>query len=348
MLKLKAEIKPGYTQERQCLADIIPLSAPFTMFVSPTQVCNFRCFYCTHGKTDEEKKSMNFCQKHMDFKLFEKIAEDSKKFDGKIKRVLFTGLGEPLANPRLPEMIKMMRENNIAGGYEIVTNAYLLTHEMTDRLLDAGLTFLRISIQGLTAKKYKEISGVDIDFERLLDNIKYFYESKGKCRLYIKIMDTCFEEDETEQDFYNMFGSMCDDIYIEHLVKAQPSMMDSYDKNVNSNQTFYGDKSEYRDVCPYAFYSLQIDVNGDTFPCPPLGFPEEFSLGNVNYESVYDIWHSDNLYRLQMELLNNGRKNIKYCNNCENYLCFTPKEDNLDDKREKIAERLRENHKCQK
>ncbi|MCR4925397.1 MAG: radical SAM protein [Clostridiales bacterium] len=344
---MKAEIAPGYTQKRQRLADVLPLDAPFTLFVSPTQVCNFKCFYCTQCKSKEEKEKIGFKTKHLEFEVFKKIADDSTKFNGKIKRVLFTGLGEPLANPRLPEMIKYMKQLNIAQGYEIITNAYLLSHEMTDALLDAGLTFLRISIQGLTEKKYKEVAGVDIDYSKLIDNISYFYSKKGNCRLYIKIMDACFDEGESQEDFFKMFGDICDDIYIEHLIKAQPSMMDKYEKNVESVQTFYGDKAEAREVCPYAFYSLQIDAEGNTFPCPPLGFPEEFSFGNVKKENVFDIWNS-NILNLQLSLLKEGRKAIKYCANCENYLCFTPKEDNLDNDRESLIKRFEEKRKCQK
>lgn len=345
---MNAQIKPGYTKERQRLADILPLDAPFTLFVSPTHACNFRCFYCTHSKSNEELKKNNFYNGHLDYDLFLKITEDAKKFNGKIKRVLFTGLGEPLMNPKLPDMIAHMKECSIAGGYEIVTNASLLTHEMSDKLLSAGLTFLRISIQGLTAKKYKEITGVDIDFDELIENIRYFYEHKGSCRLYIKIMDTCFGENETEQDFYDMFGGICDDIFIEHLVKAQPSMMDDYNESIESVKTFYGDKSEERAVCPYAFYTLQIDSQGNTFPCPPLGFSEDFSLGNVKKQSVYDIWNSEKLYDLQMNLLKYGRASVKVCRECENYLCFTPKEDNLDNDGDILIKRFEERKKCLK
>lgn len=345
---MKAKIKGGYDHKRQKLSELVPLDAPFTLFVSPTQVCNFKCFYCTHSKNEEELKKIEFKRHHMSEEMFKKIADDAIQFKGSLKRVLFTGLGEPLANPHLPEMIKYMKDRNIAQGYEIITNAYLLSHEMTDKLIDAGLTFLRISIQGLTEKKYKEISGVDISYKRLLDNIKYFYEKKGNCKLYIKIMDACFDEDESEKDFYDVFGDMCDSIYIEHLVKAQPSMMDDYSEKVESVRTFYGDTSQYRDVCPYAFYSLQIDVDGNTFPCPPLGFPEDFSLGNVMEENVYDIWRSEKLYNMQLSMLKKGRCSINYCENCENYLCFTPDEDNLDNDREVIIKRIEDKIKCQK
>jgi len=339
---MKAKVEPGYDNNRQKLADIVPLEAPFTMFISPTQVCNFKCFYCTHGLSREAKEKIKFKQTHMGEKLFESVLEQAQEFEGKIKRVVFTGLGEPLANPKIADMIKRLSDAKVAGGYEIITNGYLLTHEMSDRLLTAGLTFLRVSLQGLTAKRYEETAGVVIDYGRLVDNIRYFYERKGNCKLYVKIMDECFDEGETEEDFYKIFGDICDTIYIEHLVNAQPSMDGQYGDKLNEGMTFYGDRAEEREVCPYMFYSLQIDAVGNVFPCPPLGLPEEFSLGNLSDITLKAIWSSEKLYRLYLLQLTGHKKEIPVCFHCENYKCFTPKEDNLDNDKEAILKRLEE------
>lgn len=339
---MKAKIEPGYDDKRQKLADIVPLEAPFTLFISPTQTCNFKCFYCTQGLSKEEKQKLNFKQVHMSDWLFKQVLWQAQEFQGKIKRVVFTGLGEPLANPQIVDMVKGLSDEKVAGGYEIITNGYLLSHDMTDKLLAAGLTFLRVSIQGLTSKQYKKITGVAIDYERLLDNLRYFYERKGNCKLYIKIMDECLEKDETKENFYEIFGDICDKIYIEHLVNAQPSMNGNYGVQLNDGMTFYGDKSEEREVCPYMFYSLQVDAVGNTFPCPPLGLPEEFSLANISDTSLKEIWHSEKLYELYYLQLSRRKKEIPVCFYCENYKCFTPKEDNLDNDREAIIKRLEE------
>lgn len=339
---MKAKIEPGYDNKRQKLADVVPLDAPFTMFIASTQMCNFKCFYCTQHLSREEKDAINFRQVHMSDAIFEQVLEQAKEFQGKIKRIVFTGLGEPLANAKIPNMIEALSNAGVAGGYEIITNGYLLTHEMTDQLLAAGLTFLRVSIQGLTAKRYQETTGIAIDYDRLLDNIAYFYERKGNCRLYVKIMDECFDAGETEEDFYRVFGDICDKIYVEHLVNAQPSMEGNYGEQLNDEMTFYGDQSEEREVCPYMFYSLQIDAVGNTFPCPPLGLPESFSLGNVSDNTLKEIWNSDRLYQLYREQLTGHRDRVPVCAHCENYKCFTPKEDNLDDDKEIILKRLEE------
>lgn len=339
---MKAKIEPGYDKERQKLAELVPLDAPFTLFIASTQTCNFKCFYCTHHLSRLEKEKIGFQQAHMDDALFRQVVEQARAFRGEIKRVVFTGLGEPLANPKISHMIAELKDAGIAGGYEIITNGYLLTREMTDRLLEAGLTFLRVSIQGLTEKRYQETTGVSIDYGRLVTQIRYFYEKKGNCRLYVKIMDECFDDGETEEDFYKMFGDICDKIYVEHLVDAQPSMEGRYGERLNDGMTFYGDKSQERDVCPYMFYSLQVDAVGNTFPCPPLGLPASFSLGNVADITLKEIWNSDKLYRLYRLHLEGHRRDVPVCGHCENYKCFTPEEDNLDNDREQILKRLEE------
>ncbi|MBR2895927.1 MAG: radical SAM protein [Oscillospiraceae bacterium] len=335
-----AKIKPGYDSHRQKLADIVPLDAPFTVFIASTQICNFKCSYCTQSLSQEEKEAMQFRAIHMEDALFKKIVNDACEFEGKIKRVVFTGLGEPLANPRIPRMIKELNEKKIAQGYEIITNAYLLSHNMTDDLLDAGLTYLRVSIQGLTAKRYREVTGVEIDFDRLMDNLCYFYERRGNCKLYIKIMDECLTDGETQEDFFHMFGDICDHIYVEHLVNAQPSMEGKYSEKMNPEMTFYGEPSQKREVCPFMFYSLQIDAEGNTFPCPPLGHSKDFSLGNLMDASMKDIWNSEKLDTLYRMHLTGQREKVAECINCGCYKTFTPSEDNLDPYRDEIVKRL--------
>lgn len=337
---MPAKIEGGYDHQRQILADIVPLPAPFTLFISPTQKCNFHCFYCTHSKSAEEKSASGFQAVDIAPELVQSLVHQAAAFGGKIKRVVFTGLGEPLVNQALPDMIRKFADAGVAGGYEVITNAYLLTTQMTDRLLEAGLTYLRVSIQGINSAQYKKTAGITVDYDRLVCQLQYFYERKGNCQLYIKTMDASLENEEDREAFFKTFSPICDKVYIEHLVKAQPSMMERYGEHVGSELTFFREASEYREVCPYLFYVLQVDSLGNVFPCPPLGFTEDFSLGNVSKTSLYDIWHGHKLRELQMQHLNHERHSHPICGRCENYLCFTPKEDNLDLRTDEIRKRL--------
>jgi MoaA/NifB/PqqE/SkfB family radical SAM enzyme len=337
---MKASIVPGYDKCRQQLSELVPLKAPFTLFITPSQLCNFRCGYCTQSLSLECKQRLGFRSELLNYDLFLRLAEQSAEFPGKLKRVLLTGLGEPLTNPRIADMVAVLSKLGVAEKYEIFTNASLLEREVTDRLLSAGLTCLRISVQGTSPQKYKDIAGIDMDFKRFVDNIAYFYRERGDCKVYIKIIDKCLDNEEDKEKFFELFGDVSDYIFVEHLVKAQPSMGD-YGKEADNEYTFYGEDSEVREVCPYMFYTLQTDAHGNVFPCPPLGLPLSFSLGNVRENNLLEIWNGEKLKNLRMAHLSGNRAGIGMCGQCGCYLSFTPKEDNLDNDSKEILKRIR-------
>ena len=64
-----AEIKPNYDTKRKKLAEVIPLAAPFTVYIEQTKYCNFKCFYCIHSTRDEadgEFRALGHRMQHMD------------------------------------------------------------------------------------------------------------------------------------------------------------------------------------------------------------------------------------------------------------------------------------------
>lgn len=337
---MKAKIKPGFDEKRQLLKDVIPLNTPYTLFIAPTQLCNFKCHYCAHSLPSQKKKEEGLILKHLKDDLFDKIVEDSKKFPNRFKRILLTGLGEPLMNPNIVNMVNKLAKANISDNIEIFTNASYLTNEISDGLIDAGLTKLRISIQGTDAEQYKKNCGITINFSKLISNINYFYtKSRSKCSIYIKIINEELKDNLDRDNFLKIFGDMCDEIFVETLVRAQPVMGD-YNNKVNTTLTFYGEKAQIREVCPYIFYTLQIDAEGNCFPCPPLSLPKSFSLGNVNDTQLTKIWNGEVHKNLMTSHLQKNKDKFDICKKCSNYLCFTPEEDNLDNHTNTIIDKI--------
>ena len=336
---MQAKIKAGYDNNRVCLADAVPLEAPFSIALSSSQKCNFRCRYCSQSLGPEEKKSHGYNDVLMEWDTFLKIVEQLKEFGTPMKRIAFTGLGEPLVNPRTPDMVKVLQEEKLAEvQVDLYTNGYLLDEEMTRRLVGAKLTRLRISLQGLTSEQYRDTVGVNVDFERLLKQIAYFYKHRGDTILYVKIMDAQLGEGQ-EKDFHALFGDICDEIFIEHLALAQPAMGD-YEGRSDDKRTMFGEIAKERVVCHFPFFYLQIDAEGNVFPCPPLGLPRAFSLGNATTRPLKEIWNGETHKALVMSMLEGKMKELSTCSTCQNYKCFTDDADNLDDRRQEILQRF--------
>ena len=335
-----AEIKPNYDTKRKKLAEVIPLAAPFTVYIEQTKYCNFKCFYCIHSTRDEadgEFRALGHRMQHMDEVFFEKIIRELKEFpqDG-IKRIVFSGLGEPLMNPRLPDYVRMVVEAGIAGRVEIITNGLLLTPEKSRALVAAGITNINISVQGLDAAGYEETCGIRIDFEHYLDNLKYLYEHKGDVQIYIKAIDATLGTKENEEKFFEIFSPFADRIYIEHLVVMQ-QQMDGLREIVDGTKNFYGEELDVnRKVCAQSFYFMQIGCEGDIFPCPVPGLGKNLSMGNAKEHTLTEIWNGSRRRGFLRKMLKKEKDQIPDCATCTCFNAINNPMEQLDDDAERL------------
>ncbi|MDQ7096251.1 radical SAM protein [Desulfosporosinus sp. PR] len=336
---MKAVVKPAYMQDRIELGKVLPLDSPFRMTLSVSQICNFRCFYCTHSLDKEEVAQTGFSFKLMTYDEFLVLANQMKEFAKRLKLVVFSGMGEPLLNKDLPEMIRYLKRNDIAERVEMYSNASLLTDEIVHKLVDAGLDSFKVSLQGLSSETYRKTSNVNIDFEKLVKRIKYFYDNRGKCKIYIKIIDVALYEGE-DVIFYNAFGNICDEIFIEHLSDCQPLTNDCNGK-VDKRYTMYNEPAKETKVCPMLFYSMYTDVDGDIYPCVTLGLPKHFAVGNMKKLTLKEIWNSEKIKQLRLTHLKGEKNSIPVCKECGNMICMYHPEDDLDNYSEEIIKRLK-------
>lgn len=311
---MASEIKPiSGVDDRVKLSDAVPLEVPFTMNIFPTNACNFRCNYCAQSLGAEYlRNKYNFSYETMPMETFHKAVEQMCDFSKPFKLLSFMGHGEPLLHKKLPEMIQMVHEAGIAERIEIITNGSLLTHQLSEQLVAAGVDNVRVSLQGLSAEKYKSISGVDMDFAKFIAELRYFHSLEGKSKLFVKIVDTALDDGE-EEHFYDMFADISDRMYIEKIKPVYDGVKYSEDvQNVLVDR--YGVIHEKRLVCPMPFFSLSLWPNGDIAPCDAIYKP--IVLGNVKEKSVYEMWHDKLLMNFQKMQLQKNRLDNIHCRIC--------------------------------
>ncbi|MHB8172754.1 MAG: SPASM domain-containing protein, partial [Thermincolia bacterium] len=210
---------------------------------------------------------------------------------------------------------------------EIVTNAYFLTPEMSEGLIVAGLDVLRISIQGLSADKYKKISKIDIDFRQLVENIRYFYNQRTGCRIYIKILDSSLDEVETKDRFHEIFGDLCDEIAVEHLVPVM-SGVDYSQIQYEFKTGMQGYKNEVIQVCPRPFYMMLVNLDGTVRPCCNFSPPDV--LGNIENQSIKEMWSGEKMQKFRLMQLYKKRNSNSVCSGCPTPVYGLHMEDDLD------------------
>lgn len=325
--------------KRQRLADVLPLDTPYAITIFPIYACNFKCKYCIHSLPLEKRDELSDCVS-MDFNLYKKCIDDIKKFPNKLKVLHFIGYGEPLLHKNIVEMVEYAVQQNVAESVDIVTNGALLSREISDGLVKAGLTRLRISLQGLSDEAYKTRAGVSLSFRKFYDNVKYFYEHKQAVQLHIKIIDIGLSQAEKEE-FSRLFSPIADTIAVENLVPVVDQIDYQKAKNEPNEKGFHatlaGAEVSSIDICPQVFYFMQINPDGKCVPCCSTKIP--IYVGNVHESTVIDIWNGKVLHCFQQMQIRKFKNKNSVCASCTQYKFSVFPEDILDDDAEKISKR---------
>ena len=303
---------PGGARTR--LADVLPLKTPFVVQIFPIYACNFTCEYCFHAVPRNERGFVSEWPV-MKLDLYKKCIDELALFEDQLKVLRFVGMGEPLLHKNIAEMVAIAVSRKVAQRVELLTNGSLLTRKMSDALIDAGLSRMVISLQGISREKYRRISKVDIDFDQFVKNIEYFYTNKKNTHVYIKIVDYALDETDTQDKFYAIFGDICDSIAVENAVPIMPGV--DYDKvlsNRDKNATQFGLPLSDIQVCPQAFFTMQVNPDGKVVPCYQITYPG--IMGDLNHQTMQEIWNGE-AYRAFRRAMLDGRRQVNdICAQC--------------------------------
>ena len=261
----------------------------------------------------------------MNFELYKKIIDYICEFEEPIKVLRLYKDEEPLLNPHFVDMVKYAKDKGCAERIDTTTNASLLTKEKSLRIIEAGLDRINISIYGVDNYQYRNFSGYDIDFDKLVDNIRFFYGNRKQCKVLIKINGDILSEEEKEK-FYNIFGDISDFIFTEHIMPCWPEF-ELKDVTVNTELGIYGQEILEAKVCPYVFYSFYINSDGSVSLCF-IDWHRKLIIGNVQNETVKNVWFGENIKKYQKMFLKMKRKSHPVCKNCGQLTHGMP--DNID------------------
>jgi radical SAM protein with 4Fe4S-binding SPASM domain len=280
-----------------------------------------------------EQAGIGFQKQTVSFEIFAKVVDEIAAFPRKPKVLMFDGHGEPLTHPRLAEMVRYAKERSAAERVEIVTNGSLLTREMSDALIDAGLDRMRVSLQGCSPAAYERICGVKLDFDEFIDNLHYFYARKVSTDLYVKIIDIAL--DVPPEEFHALFDGVSDTAAIEHLF-PNIQQIDHSKMGGELKYTKEGNEEARRvDVCPMPFYMAVVLPDGNVTGCCKIEPPAIF--GNIAKNNLQEIWNGQRRRKfLQTQI--SERSSNKICQTCQSPDYGIQQGDFLDKYSERMAE----------
>lgn len=319
----------AYSQLRQAprrsLADLAPLPAPLTLFIEPTNICNFRCVYCPESFDAFEERSGGLHR--MDLATFERVADQIADL-GRVKSLNFYMMGEPFVNRSLPDFVRVARDKAIADRITITCNGSLLTEDASRRVIEAGLDYLRVSIYGGDAAAQARRTQSRVPLDRIVENVARFRrlrdEMAGRALLYVKMIDT--RDPDENAAFLRLFRDIADEAAIEPAMNwndPDEGELAQLSREARLQEEHFKARKQ---VCPFPFYTLVIHADLRVSVCC-VDWAKETVVGDLRAQTLAQVWRGDALRDFQLMQIDRRAHDHPACRNCT-FLHTAP--DNLD------------------
>jgi radical SAM protein with 4Fe4S-binding SPASM domain len=134
---------------------------PREVQVEVTGACNLSCRMCLV----RYRPRLGRAEGSLDLATFRRLLDELPG----LEVLTLQGLGEPLLAPDLVEMVRLAAGRDIRVGFN--TNGTLLTEERARELVEAGLDWLHVSLDGATAGTHEGIRE-GVDFATVARNVR--------------------------------------------------------------------------------------------------------------------------------------------------------------------------------
>jgi MoaA/NifB/PqqE/SkfB family radical SAM enzyme len=279
---------------------------PYYYFVDPCNVCNLRCPLCPTGNgTFARTKGM---LKLADYQvILEKIAPYAVE-------VSLHNWGEPLLNKDIFGIIEATSTRGIATNMS--SNLSIEKERLGDQLVEAGLEYLIVSLDGITQDVYEQYR-VRGDVELVIENLRSVVEAKrrrGAKRLTVEWQFLVFKHNEHQipaaEELARKIG--VDRFRLrapgfqlsDYKLKARPEQVAAEEKWMPTDPSYWElhpgqlRKEGYLwdEPCYYLYRSMTVNPGGGIAACC-IVYKERQDFGNLLHDDLETIWNNEQYQR---------------------------------------------------
>lgn len=273
---------------------------PLYLNIELHQICNLKCPMCSIGTPKANEKYIS--DQKMSWETYEKIILEGEKYG--CPSVCPQGTNEPLLTTNLEDHIKFAANH---GFIDIMmnSNATLLTEERARKLLKAGLTRIRFSLDAITEETYSKIR-IGADFNKVMSNIEMFLKIRKQEGYELPVVGVNFCKmkinEHEANDFIDYWKDKVDLVAIQNF--TPPELQSDYNAFIPTDSEFNRNMAE-NFHCEQPWQRVYIKNNGEVCPCCTF-FNEELSLGNISQNSIFELWNTPKMKNLR-QLHKEGR-----------------------------------------
>lgn len=264
-----------------------------------TNSCNLRCAKCP---LEDTIRPRGFLEKD----LFEKVLRDIENA-GVPTELALSGAGEPSLHPRVIEFVAAARRVPNIGVIGFATNGIRMTPDVSEKLLDAGLTRLKASLDADDPLTYKEMNRID-KYDQVVQNFQRFCEinlQTGKrCRVTLKV--TLYQEKlDLAEKLKQKWAPFVDEVRV------------TFAHNWAGLKGGAASASERR-PCSLLWQQVQILWDGQITLCCVDSMEGRFNMGNVRDVDISRYWRKDEgLRRTRQKHVEGDLSSLPVCAGCD-------------------------------
>jgi len=264
---------------------------PEIVQIESTNICNAKCVFCPRDE-------MHRRQGIMTVDLFKKIVDECAELG--ITHVRMHNYGEAFMDRRLVEKVKYAKDKGIKE-VGMISNGSLITEPVARGMIDAGLDAINISVDA-SGKEVFEATRIGLNYDKVIANIERLIRlrgASGKRRPKLILSFVRQNNSADEQAFIEHWRSIADKIHITDLHNWAGTLNTESDVN-------------YPCYRPWLTFTVLWD--GRVSLCC-ADFDGRTILGNLNTQSIAEIWNAETYRQVRREHLESGGPDV--CRACD-------------------------------
>lgn len=263
--------------------------------------CNERCVHCYFPDTYREGT--------MSRDLFLRIL--AQCLTNNVLSITISG-GEPLLNSDVLFFIRECAKNNFS--INLLSNLILMTDEMLEMFTQTPLLSIQTSLYSMIPEIHDSITQVKGSFHKTKSAIERLHKNNIPMQINCPIMKQNKDSYKSVLDWakslnieansdFMLFGcfdglgrnlqSRLDLSEVEQIIREKSFREEEQSEQKLGNQNY--------NICSICVSSLCIAHNGKVYPCEGW---QSYTLGNINDETLAQIWNGPSTHRLRNYTIN--------------------------------------------
>ncbi len=293
-----------YREEYDAASNLKKLDYPIQLDFELNSSCNMRCPMCPISAESPKGKGK---KTWFDFEFYKEILEFSVQKGTKAIKLNY--INEPLIRNDLIKFIDFAKKIGVLDIY-FSTNGLLLNEQISEKLINSGLTRIQISIDATTQETYDKIRPGG-DYNKIIKNVLNFINLKKKLNSNLPLVRVNFVKTEFNHkelnDFLILWKDKVDMIGIQEFVKPT-----KVKKNITGKREIRKKKFQ----CSFPFKQLVINNEKKILPCCTF-WGEELELQELTKpQDLITAWNSKKMNFLRDKHLKGEYDQISQCKKC--------------------------------